>query len=126
MGKTRVNLYAEQVTKLAKELLAMGIHYLAVDAYYFKEKFVSAVVKTGLHIVGKLRNDADLLWLYNGPYSGSGRPRVYDGKVIPEKNLDRFEHFGQLETGEEVYTGKGLLQVSEMLHSGCNAADTAR
>lgn len=104
-GKTRVNLYAEQVVHLAVELLAMGIKYLAVDAYYFKEKFVSAVLETGLQIVGKLRNDSDLLWLYNGPYSGCGRPRTYDGKVNPEKDLDRFEPVGTLETGEEVYTG---------------------
>ena len=104
-GKTRVDLYAEQVLKLAKDLLAMSVKYLAVDAYYFKEKFVATVVKTGLHIVGKLRNDADLLWLYSGSYSGCGRPRIYNGKVSPDRDLDRFEPVGKLETGEEVYTG---------------------
>ena len=102
--KTRVDLYAEQVLKLARDLLAMGINYLAVDAYYFKKKFVSAVLSAGLQIVGKLRTDADLKWLYSGPYSGQGRPKVYDGKVNLEKDLSRFEHVGQLDTGEEVYT----------------------
>ncbi len=109
--KTRVDLYADQVIKLAKKILNLGITYLAVDAYYFKEKFVSAIVETGLQVVGKLRNDADLLWLYNGPYSGRGRPKIYDGKVSPEKDLHRFEYIGQLETGERVYTG--------VMHSKC-------
>ena len=49
--KTRVDLYAEQVLKLAGGLLVMGINYLAVDAYYFKKKFVSAVLSAGLQIV---------------------------------------------------------------------------
>ena len=110
-GKTRVDLYAEQVLKLAKDLLKLGIIYLAVDAYYFKEKFVSAVLAAGLQIVGKLRTDADLKWLYNGPYSGQGRPKVYDGKVNLDKDLSRFEHVGQLETGEEGYTA--------IVHSKC-------
>ena len=104
-GKTRVDLYAAQVARIAKKILDLGITYLAVDAYYFKEKFVSAIAETGLQIVGKLRNDADLLWLYNGSYSGRGRPKVYDGKVNFEKDLHRFEHVGQMETGESIYTG---------------------
>ena len=110
-GKTRVDLYGEQVVRLAKNILDLGITYLAVDAYYFKEKFVSAVVGAGLHIVGKLRNDADLLWLYTGPYSGRGRPKTYDGKVNPEKDLHRFEYIGKLDTGESVYT--------EIVYSRC-------
>ena len=104
--KTRVELYAEQAIKLANRLLNMGISYLAVDAYYYKEKFVSSVVRTGLHIVGKLRNDADLLWLYTGGYPGSGRPKTYDGKVRFDKDLKSFEYIGQLETGEKIFTAE--------------------
>lgn len=103
-GKTRVELYAGQVTGMAKQLLGMGITYLAVDAYYFKTKFVSAVTATGLQIVGKLRSDADLRWLYTGPYSGRGRPKIYDGKVHFHKDLHRFTHVGSLKTGEEIWT----------------------
>ncbi|WP_066018738.1 transposase [Endozoicomonas atrinae] len=110
-NKSRVELYAEQVVSLAKTLLQQGIQYLAVDAYYFKERFVTAVAETGLHIVGKLRNDADLKWLYEGSYSGRGRPKIYDGKVNLEKDLKRFQFIGQLETGESVYTA--------VVHSKC-------
>lgn len=104
--KTRVDLYAEQVIALAKQIIGPGIKYLAVDAYYFKHKFVTPIVKTGLHIVGKLRCDADLLWPYTGPYSGNGRPKTYDGKVSLEKDLKRFNVVGKLESGEEVYTAR--------------------
>jgi hypothetical protein len=103
--KTRIDLYSEQVIRFARKLLDLGITYLAVDAYYFKEKFVSVVTRASLQVVGKLRKDADLLWLYSGSYSGRGRPKIYDGKVNPEKELHRFEYAGQLETGEHVYTG---------------------
>lgn len=35
----------------------------------------------GLDIIGKLRDDADLRYLYQGEYQGRGRPKRYDGKV---------------------------------------------
>lgn len=104
--KTRVDLYAGQVMGLVEKLIGLGIKYLAVDAYYFKQKFVSPVAGAGLHIVGKLRSDADLMWAYDGPYSGRGRPKVYGGKVSPERDLKRFEYAGKLESGEEVYTAR--------------------
>ncbi|MFK0571816.1 transposase [Endozoicomonas sp.] len=105
-GKTRVDLYAEQVIAQAKKIIDLGIKYLAVDAYYFKNKFVSPIVETGLHIVGKLRTDADLVWPYTGPYSGKGRPKTYDGKVNLEKDLKRFKSVGTLKTGEDIYTAR--------------------
>ena len=70
------------------------------------KKFVSPVTAAGLRIVGKLRCDADLLWLYRGAYSGRGRPKNYDGKVCFESNLHRFTYFtytGVLEASEEVW-----------------------
>lgn len=110
-GKTRVDLYAEQVTKTAGQLIEKGIRYLAVDAYYFKQKFVAPVTATGLHIISKLRGDAYLRWAYTGAYSGRGRPKVYDGKVIFKKELDQFDCVGNLDSGTEVYTAR--------VHSKC-------
>lgn len=102
-GKSRVDLYAEQVTGVAKQLISMGVTYLAVDAYYFKDKFVAPVTEAGVQIVGKLRRDADLLWLYTGAYSGRGRPKVFDGKVHVKNDLDKFTYIGVLDTGAEVW-----------------------
>ncbi|NJO02701.1 MAG: transposase [Bacteroidia bacterium] len=57
--------------------------YLVVDAYFTKKEFIHPVVeKTGLGVIGRLRNDADLRYLYEGVQkSGKGRPKQYDGKV---------------------------------------------
>ena len=54
-------------------------------------------------MVGKLRVDADLQWLYKGEYCGSGRPSKFDGKVNFENDLDRFEEVGFLDDGVEIY-----------------------
>ena len=102
-GKSRIDLYAEQVISLAGQLISMGVTYLAVDAYYFKDRFVSPVTASGLHVVGKLRRDAHLLWLYAGEYSGRGRPKMYDGKVCIDNDLHRFAYVGALEKGVEVH-----------------------
>ena len=103
LGQTRVDRYAEQVVKIAPQLLKQGIVHMAADAYYSKIKLVSAVVVAGLHLVGKLRVDADLQWLYGGQYRGLGRPRKFDGKVDFKKDLDRFEQLDDLD-GVQVYT----------------------
>lgn len=83
--------------------MSMGITYLAVDAYYFKDKFVSPVTASGLHVVGKLRRDAHLLWLYAGEYSGRVRPKVYDGKVSINNDLHRFAYVGTLEKDVKIH-----------------------
>ena len=44
-----------------------------------------------MHQIGKLRRDANLRYLYQGPgRSGPGRPKTYDGKVQWD-DLSRFE-----------------------------------
>ena len=57
------------------------MNYLAVDAAYAKEKFISGAIHYGLQVVSKLRKDADLRYLYDGPQKARGRKRIYDGKV---------------------------------------------
>ena len=44
-------------------------------------KFVPRVLEADLHLIGKLRADANLQWLYEGEYKGSGRPRKFGGKI---------------------------------------------
>lgn len=103
--KTRTVLYAEQLIAQSQRLQDMGVHYVVGDAYYSKYKFVNPVVDTGLHMIGKLRVDADLRWLYAGGYSGKGRPKKYDGKVNIEEDLSRFDHDGTLKNNEQIYSG---------------------
>lgn len=64
------------------------IKAIAVDAFYAKRKFIDPVLKVqnelncDIAIVGKLRKDADLHYLFQGERSGKrGRPKELDGKV---------------------------------------------
>ncbi|MBK8504233.1 MAG: hypothetical protein IPL46_19720 [Saprospiraceae bacterium] len=63
---------------------------MAVDAYFTKRKFIDPICeKTDLNIVGRLREDANLRYLYNGRQTGSkGRPKQYAGK-INVKQIDK-------------------------------------
>ena len=70
-------------------------------ADYSKVKFVDGVRKTGLHLISKLRSDANLPYLYD-PKESTGRKRQYDGKV-KFNDLSRFDHVGQMD-GFDIYT----------------------
>lgn len=65
-ARTRVDFYAQQVVDLIDNFCRLKIRYLVGDAYYSKKKFVEPVLATGLHLVGKMRVDANLRWLYQG------------------------------------------------------------
>lgn len=63
--------------------------YLAVDGFFMKNSFIDPLVKTGLHIITKMRPDANLCYLYTGVQKkGRGRKRIYAGKV-DVKNIDK-------------------------------------
>ena len=94
-GKTRPELYAEQV-ETCHSYLPKDVKHLLVDGYYSKKSFIDPVCALGLDLVGKLRCDADLRYLYRGAYQGRGRPKQYDGKVSFD-NLARWVYEGEVE-----------------------------
>jgi len=56
--------------------------YLIADAWLAKRSFVDHIIKADMHLISRLRDDADLRYLYQGKPTGKrGRPRKYDGKV---------------------------------------------
>jgi hypothetical protein len=58
------------------------VRYLAADGYYAKQKFVDGVCECDLHLISKLRHDANLRYLYLGPHpKRRGARKKYDGKV---------------------------------------------
>ena len=103
-AKSRTVLYADHVLSCADELKQQGISHITVDAYYAKLDFVNPICAGGFHLVGKLRKDARLQWLYEGTYSGKGRPRQFDGKVKLNGDLKRFDEAGLLDDGTQVYS----------------------
>jgi len=79
--------------------------HLVADGAYTRRPFVEGVCELGLEMVGKLRRDANLRYLFTGVPSGRGRPRLYDGKVLwKEFEPARWQNQGQLEAGLTLYT----------------------
>ncbi|UOA09100.1 transposase [Methylobacter sp. S3L5C] len=76
---TRVDSYLDHIKRDTKGLLGK-IRYLVADSFYAKTKFINGVVEHGLYVASKLRNDADLRWLYIGEQKAKGRLRNYAGK----------------------------------------------
>lgn len=99
---TRVDFYAEHLRRDARHLPS-DVRYLVVDGYYAKSKFVKAAREVGLHIVGKLRHDANLRYLHKGPQKKFGRRRQYDGKVKFD-DLSRLEYVGEMDEDIHLYT----------------------
>ena len=79
---------------------------ILVDAYFSKENFVNPIVDRGFIIVSRLRDDADLRYIFQGEQKkGRGRPRKHAGK-IDFKNLDFSKlKTESLEEKEELFTG---------------------
>ena len=94
---TRIDAYLDQFTRLVTVHDLSALRYLITDGAYSNQKFVTGVCALGWHQIGKLRTDANLRYLYQGPKRpGRGRQKLYDGKV-DWSDLSRFE---RLETEE--------------------------
>ena len=71
-------------------LLPRNITHLVADGAYAKQKFVDGVCEWDVHLISKLRHDANLRFLYTGPrQKRRGAPKQYDGKVTLQ-DLSRF------------------------------------
>ncbi len=108
--ETRVDWYAKQIVDRAPQLKELA-DYLVYDGAAAKKKCVDAIVdQTQLHLISKLRKDADLRYLYTGPRRpGPGRPKCYDGKMdCQHPDLTRFE---------ECYTDTHLTMYTAIVNS---------
>src|SRR5678816_3365883 len=91
---TRIDVYLKQVARVVSEHQLSHLRYVITDGYYSKQKFLRGVRALGLEQIGKLRLDANLRYLYQGPKRpGPGRPQTYDGKV-------HWDHLSRLEKVE--------------------------
>ena len=78
--KTRIDQYLEQLAA-TKPYFPESAQHVVSDGFYSKIKWVDGVTALGLDVVGKLRCDADLQYVYTGEQKSRGRKRKYDGKV---------------------------------------------
>ncbi len=84
---TLISFYAKKILERKEDLLKIS-KYLVADAYFSKATFVKPFVETGFQIISRLRDDANLQYIFAGEQKiGKGRNRKFDGK-IDFKNLD--------------------------------------
>jgi len=109
------------VIKERKETLSSISKYLVADAWFSKKPFVDQIIGMDMHLISRLRDDADLKYLYLGPPTGKrGRPSKYAGKVITE-NIDT-NYFELIEENQEatVYSAivysKALKRKIRLVH----------
>ncbi len=80
--------YAEVISE-RKDTLKSISKYLVADAWFSKKSFVDKIISLDMHLVSRLRDDADLRYLSKAPLTGKrGRPRKYTGK-IDTSNIDQ-------------------------------------
>jgi len=94
---SRIDFYLQQVQE-SQPYWPKGMQYAIFDGYYSKQTFVSGIKALGLDMIGKLRRDANLRYLYRDIQSGVGRPKLFDGKVFYD-DMARWESLGELESG---------------------------
>lgn len=113
-----------QIRERSQELKCLSKHIVA-DGYYARPKFLSTVLNEGFELVTLLRHDSRFRYLYEGEYSGKGRPKLYAEKV-DYSNLSQWSHHPDLRVGYEVYSHivnypawkRKLLVVIKIDHSG--------
>jgi hypothetical protein len=99
---TRMDQYLYHLDTARCEL-PPSVKYLAVDGAYAKENFVTGAVHLQLHVLSKLRCDANLRWLYTGEQKPRGRKRKYDGK-LDLRTQERLTFVASVQPDVELYT----------------------
>jgi hypothetical protein len=90
-----INLVRERI-----ETLSLISKYFVVDAWFSKKPVVDGIFKMNMHMVSRLRDDADLKYLcYDEPSGNRGRPRKYSGKIDPN-NIDK-DYFECIEQSKD-------------------------
>jgi hypothetical protein len=82
--------------------------YPVSDAFFSKKRFTDQIFSCDLHLVCKLRDDANLLYLNRQEKTGKkGRPAEYAGKVHPT-NLDP-TYFQQVENNRGIRASSAVV-----------------
>lgn len=99
--ESSIDFFLSQLGDLQNSDLPFELpNYLAVDGAYSKKKFIDGATTQGLHVISRLRKDANLRYLYQplpNAVKKRGRPKKYDGKVdCKNPDLSRFDFSEQL------------------------------
>ena len=101
--ETMIDQYMDHIREV-RPFLQEKETTLVLDGAFAKIKVFETLDALGLTGITRLRKDADMRYLYEGPKraKGSGRQKVYDGKV-DWRDLARFEYLGAYD-GYKIYT----------------------
>lgn len=108
---SRIDFYLQHLQSTAG-YFPKDVKYGLFDGFYAKQKFVNGVVSLGFAVISKLRNDANLKYLYNGEQKRRGRRRQFAGKVS-FADLSGFEKAASEDKHLRLYT---LVVWSVSLH----------
>jgi len=93
---SRLDHYLKQVQG-CKRQLRKRVKYLVADGFYSKKEFVEGVCGIGIDFIGRLRQDANMRYLYKGKHpKRRGPKRKYSGK-FKSIHRRRFRLIGSLE-----------------------------
>ncbi len=99
--------YANIISDRKTELLEIST-YLVADAWFAKHSFVDQVIQNDMHLISRLRDDANLRYLHQGERTGKrGRPKKYDGKV-DNTNID-MSYFKLVSKGEQTVIHSAIV-----------------
>jgi len=80
-AETLIEFYSKKLLERKTDLLSIS-KYIVADAYFSKLTFIKPLTLEGFQIVSRLRDDADLQYLFYGQQKqGRGRKKKYDGKI---------------------------------------------
>lgn len=80
-NETLISFYVRKLLEQKAQLLALSKYWVA-DAYFSKITFINPMTMAGFHVVSRLRDDANMQYLFTGEQSkGKGRKKKFDGKV---------------------------------------------
>lgn len=115
-NRSRIDFYIEQIVTVKPYLEKHGVRHVVMDGYYTKTKVFEAFDQLdGLDMIGKLRTDADLRYLYDEQESGPPLTRrKYDGKVRYDQSTNGWRRWTN-----EGHTESGMLVLSRELYSVC-------
>jgi hypothetical protein len=79
---SRIDAYLAHLKQVITDCqLALLFRYLVADGFFSKIKFVNGILALNVHLISKLRSDADARYVYTGPSGRRGAPRRYAGKI---------------------------------------------
>ena len=112
--------YAEVILSRKDSLHSISKHLVA-DAWFSKKPFVDQITSTGMHLISRLRDDADLHYLYQGGPTGKpGRPKKYDGKIDHSNIAKGYFTLVMTEDDSIVYCAdvysKALKRIIKLVH----------